>query len=301
MTTSQTIWRSALGAYTNSNDRYYPTEVNNYLSDDPFSDPTAPASTEHVELLSSGHRLHGVLHLPPGEGPHPVVLLLHGFPGWERNFDVAQALRRAGLAALVFHYRGCWGMPGTWSWANALSDVEAVADALLDGSWPTGYPVDPARVAIVGHSLGGFLALAAAASRRSVRVVSSVSGFDFGAVSDALRHDPTLRQKYVDAFDAESCVLSGTSGESLTREMEQEGEKWSLRRMAPAFGGRHVLLIGTSRDDVTPAAIHHDPLVRAFSKHGIQLRHDRMRTDHALSDHRIALTRHLVDFVRDYL
>jgi hypothetical protein len=35
---------------------------------------------------------------------------LHGFPGNERNFDVAQALRRAGYAALVFHYRGSWGV-----------------------------------------------------------------------------------------------------------------------------------------------------------------------------------------------
>ena len=50
---------------------------------------TPPASTLPVRIDSHGQPLIGVLHLPSGPGPHPVVVLLHGFPGYERGFDLA--------------------------------------------------------------------------------------------------------------------------------------------------------------------------------------------------------------------
>ncbi|MGW0203473.1 alpha/beta hydrolase family protein, partial [Nonomuraea sp. NPDC003201] len=130
-----------------------------------------PASTPAVTFESGGHRLLGVLHLPAGPGPHPIVVLLHGFPGNERNFDLAQALRRAGYAALVFHYRGSWGVGGTWSWHHVLEDAARVVESVrLDPR------LDPARLAVVGHSMGGFAALMTAAADPAVRAVASVAG-----------------------------------------------------------------------------------------------------------------------------
>lgn len=72
-----------------------------------------PALTSDVRFESHGCHLNGVL-LAAGPGPHPLVVLLHGFPGNERNFDLAQLYRRAGMNVLVFHYRGSWGSEGTF-------------------------------------------------------------------------------------------------------------------------------------------------------------------------------------------
>ena len=83
-----------------------------HIDTDPSPTAGPPASTPAVTFSSGGETLPGVLHVPAGPGPHPVVVLLHGFPGNERNFDLAQSLRRAGYATLVFHYRGAWGSPG---------------------------------------------------------------------------------------------------------------------------------------------------------------------------------------------
>jgi hypothetical protein len=269
-----------------------------YLIADPPRGETTPAATRHVTLASSGHALHGVLHLPPGAEPHPVVLLLHGFPGWERNFDIAHALRRAGVASLVFHYRGCWGMPGDWSWANTIADTDSVLDTLLRGDHPQMSELDSSRVGVAGHSLGGFLALYTAARRPEVRSIVSISGFDFGAVAATIDADPTLLETYTDAFGSETSVLANADGESLAREMLDAGQDWSLRSLADDFSGREVLLIGTSRDDVSPSALHHDPLVTSFTRAGSRLRHTVFDTDHSLADHRVRLTTEVVDFAR---
>lgn len=260
------------------------------------------ARTDHVPLpLPTGETVHGVLHVPSGVGPHPVVLLLHGFPGWERNFDVAHALRRAGFATLVFHYRGCRGMPGRWSWSNTLADAESVLDLLRAGSVGEGPALDSSRVAVVGHSLGGFLALTSTASRPWVRAVCSISGFDFGAAAAAIADDPTIRDQYVEAFGSETAVLADTDGESLTDELQAFGDRWSLRGLGPSLGSRPVQLIGTELDDITPAEVHHRPLVDAFLSDGVRLTHHSLPTDHTLADHRVQLTDHIVEFMREHL
>src|ERR1700738_3458057 len=85
-----------------------------------------PASMEEIAILSHGARLNGLIYLSSGAHPHPVVIFLHGYPGNERNLDLAQAVRRAGYQALFIDYRGNWGSGGTFSFANALEDTRAV-------------------------------------------------------------------------------------------------------------------------------------------------------------------------------
>jgi hypothetical protein len=59
-----------------------------------------------------------------------------------------------------------------------------------------------------------------------------------------------------------------------------------------------VLLVAGSRDAVTPATAHHDPLVAAFAAAGAK--HTRgvvLDADHAFSDKRIALAHTLVEWI----
>ncbi|MGP3960583.1 alpha/beta hydrolase family protein [Nonomuraea sp. 3N208] len=268
------------------------------LATDPPRDPGFPAATPAVTLDSSGVALLGVLHVPAGPGPHPVVVLLHGFPGNERNFDLAQVLRRAGYASLVFHYRGSWGVGGSWSWGHVLEDTAAVVAGLRDPDFASAHRLDPRRLVLIGHSLGGFAALMTAAAEPSIAAVVSVAGFDFGAVAALCRADPSLRASYVEAFAGELGPLRGTSGEALVAEMEAGGESWRLARLAPLLADRPVLLIGTSLDTVTPHEVHHEPVVKAYQAQPVEhLEHHVFATDHALSDHRVTLARTIVSFL----
>ncbi|MEJ3745010.1 alpha/beta fold hydrolase [Actinomycetes bacterium KLBMP 9797] len=275
--------------------------ADDFLVTDPV-DAAVPASTPAVTFTSGGETLLGVLHLPAGAGPHPVVVLLHGFPGNERNFDLAQALRRAGYAALVFHFRGSWGVRGSWSWRNVLDDAARVVAAVREDALAATYRLDPRRVAVVGHSLGGFTALMTAAANPAVRAVASVAGFDFGIAAAASRADPAVRSAYVESWEGELLPLRGTSAEALVAEMEAAGDGWRLARLAPRLADRPVLLVGTGRDPVTPAEVHHWPLVEAYEAAAVsRLEHRVFPTDHALSDHRVALARTIVDFLDRHL
>jgi len=76
---------------------------------DPPPDAALPASGHAEQITSHGEAMNAMVYVPAGAGPHPVVVLLHGFPGNEQNLDLAQAMRRAGWAVVTFHYRGSWG------------------------------------------------------------------------------------------------------------------------------------------------------------------------------------------------
>ncbi|MGQ5262053.1 alpha/beta hydrolase family protein [Micromonospora sp. ZYX-F-536] len=272
------------------------------LITDPFAALGPAARTVPMTFHSAGATLLGVLHLPAGPGPHPVVVLLHGFPGNERNFDLAQALRRAGYATLVFHYRGSWGMGGSWSWAHVLEDSAHVVAHLREPEVATAHAFDTDRLAVIGHSTGGFAALMTAAADPGVAAVGSVAGFDFGTAAAACRSDPAARAAYLDDWASELLPLRGTNAQALVTEMEEAGDAWSLARLAPRLATRPVLLIGTSRDTVTPVGVHHWPLVDTYLAHPVPgLEHDVFRTDHALSDHRVALARTVIAFLDRHL
>src|SRR5579859_1698071 len=92
---------------------------------DPAPDPAHPPHSSQVLIPSHGMGMNALFYLAGGAGPHPTIVLLHGFPGNEQNLDLAQAIRRAGWNVLTLHYRGSWGSPGVFSIAHVLDDVDA--------------------------------------------------------------------------------------------------------------------------------------------------------------------------------
>jgi len=144
-----------------------------------------------VTFGSDGHTLVGTLYLARGDDPKPTALLLHGCPGIEKNHDLAAALRDRGWNALVFHYRGCWGSGGRYDLRTVTTDIAAAAGHLRSGAHRS---VDGGRLAVIGHSLGGWAGILAAAEDERL-----------GAVA-------------VCAAPASLDVLDGLTGEDLDRE-----------------------------------------------------------------------------------
>ena len=84
------------------------------VSDPPFFDAEHPPRLFDALIPIEGEPVTLLLYEAQGPGPHPTALLLHGFPGFEKNLDLAQSIRRAGWNVVFFHYRGSWGSGGRW-------------------------------------------------------------------------------------------------------------------------------------------------------------------------------------------
>ena len=46
-------------------------------------------------------RILCTVYTAEGDGPHPVLIFTHGYPGHEKNLDLAQALRRDGFSSVA--------------------------------------------------------------------------------------------------------------------------------------------------------------------------------------------------------
>lgn len=232
-------------------------------------------------------RLLSVLYTAAGEGLHPTVLLLHGIPGWERNLDLAQALRRAGFHVLVFHYSGSWGSDGTYSLAHVLEDSHTALDYLLREA-PFG--VDRERIYVAGHSLGGFAAAHLLARRPEIRAGALLMPCDIGRLPVIAREDPAAFRTIRQILEDSGPWLTGTSGEALWREAEADSDTLRLESLAARLAEKPLLCIRGSLDTDTPPEQHCDPLLRCIrAAGGTRVQTVTLPTDHLSADHRLAL------------
>ncbi len=127
------------------------------ISADPQPDRLHPAKMTVLHIPSHGVSINGLVYQPSGAGPHPTLVICHGLPGNEKNLDLAQAVRRSGWNAVTFNYRGSWGSPGHFSFSQILEDAAAVLAFLRDPAQAASLGIDTKRLAIAGHSMGGWV------------------------------------------------------------------------------------------------------------------------------------------------
>jgi pimeloyl-ACP methyl ester carboxylesterase len=235
-------------------------------------------------------------------GPHPTVVVLHGFPGFERNLDLAQAYRRAGWNAMVFHYRGAWGSEGEFSFGHVLEDVHAALAFVRSGEGTDYHGVDPSKVALVGHSMGGWASLMTASDDPAILGAASLAGWNVGLEARLLSANPREQARVLGMIDESMGPRSPMYSHPLMEEIRHHGAEWDVEQRAALVAGRPLLIAAASRDAEVPPARHHVPLIDALraagASHLTELVWD---TDHAFSDHRIALARATIDWLRSLL
>ncbi|MFC2161229.1 alpha/beta hydrolase family protein [Acidobacteriota bacterium] len=123
----------------------------------------------------------GQLRLTKGEGPFPVVVIIHG-GCWMAAFDLnhisplAGAITQLGFVTWSLEYRRIGNEGG--GWPGSFLDVAAGIDFLRE--METVHKLDLSRVTVLGHSAGGHLALWAAGR---IKLPQSSSVFDQNPIS----------------------------------------------------------------------------------------------------------------------
>ena len=251
------------------------------LTTDPPPDKEFPPTMEAPDILSHGARLNAVFYVASGRGPHSTVLLMHGFPGNEKNLDLAYTLRRAGWNVLIPHYRGAWGSAGTFSFANAIEDTQSAVQFLREAENIRKYRIDPKRIVLIGHSMGGFMVSYVAAHDPDIAGLAMISAWNIGATMSGPKD--THR---VDVILAAAPRLAGTTTGGLQTEAEANAAKWNYLDYAEALKTRPVLILEAHDRNLS----YSKDMKAALQKAGnTQVMETYMETDHPFSDHRIAL------------
>jgi len=242
-----------------------------------------------LHIPSHGVAINGLAYLPAGAGPHPVFVLLHGLPGNEKNLDLAQAVRRAGWIAVTFNYRGSWGSPGTFSFAGNLEDTAAVLAYLRDPKKAASLRLDPRRIVLGGHSLGGAITAAIAARDHDLRGAVLISAWD------AAKTAAEPREKVIAMMADDMESLAGVTAQSMASDFEAHVSDLSFKSLADGLVGTPLLVL-TSDDH---NAEGDDALVASIrAKGGQRVTKTHVATDHVWSDRRIELQADVISWLK---
>jgi pimeloyl-ACP methyl ester carboxylesterase len=254
---------------------------------DPPADAAHPAKMAVLHIPSHGFSINGLIYEPSGAGPHPTLVICHGLPGNEKNLDLAQAVRRAGWNAVTFNYRGSWGSSGVFRFEQTLEDAAAVLTFLRDPANAKRLRIDTHRIAMAGHSMGGWVAAHTAAHDRELIGVILISAWNAGRPSKS--HKAAVAEM---ADNMES--LAGVTPETMAAELESNAKTFGLENTAEGLT-RAPLLALTANDGLAPDT---DALVKAIeAKGGHNVKTIHVATDHSWSDRRIFLESTVIDWL----
>jgi pimeloyl-ACP methyl ester carboxylesterase len=199
-----------------------------------------------------------------GERPHPCVLVLHGFKGfmdWGFYPELTRRLVARGLAVVRFNFSGSghgedperFTEPEAFfrnSPSRELADLVRVREALAGELY---LPfLDLARVALLGHSLGGGVALIHAARRGDCRAVVG-----WAAVSRFSRFAPEVvelwrRQGYVEIPNLRTREIHRL-GLDWLEDVERNAAELDLQAACARLAAPALLVQGSEDDAVLPA------------------------------------------------
>jgi uncharacterized protein len=255
---------------------------------DPPRDAAHPARMEVLHIPSGDVHINGVGYLASGAGRHPTLVIAHGWPGNEKNLDLAQAVRRAGWNAITFNYRGSWGSPGSFRFAQVPEDTAAVIAWLRRPGVANRLGIDPKRIALAGHSMGGWATAKTAAKDPTLLGAITISMGDLGLVGGA------ARAQLIERAAANSETLADTSPEKMADELIANAA--ANRAAAGAAGLAKIpMLVLTSDDGLAPGS---DSLVSAIvTAGGTQIATAHVATDHSWSDARLTLETLVIDWL----
>lgn len=258
-------------------------------------DSEYPAGMECFKFNSHGSDLVASIYTAQGKGPNPTIVIFHGFPGYEKNFDLAQIFRRAGYNVMIFHYRGSWGSEGAYSITHDLEDAETAIEFLRSAECIQAYRVDPTRIVLMGHSLGGFVAFMTAANHPEIKSVAFLAGANFGTFGKMFTQSGQDIKEMAKIWEPMIFPLKGVTAEQFMQEIMENYEKWDLLGKIGKLKDHSIFMAGGSRDTDVPVEGTHKVLVSAFKDNNAKnLTEMIFEADHYFSDKRIALAKELL-------
>ena len=251
-------------------------------------DKTSPAGSIELFIPSANSLLNGFMYKANGAEKHPTLLLLHGYPGNEKNLDLAQVVRAHGWNVIYFDYRGSWGSQGKFSFQNCVADIINVV--YFCNKYQDSLQIDTSKIVLFGHSMAGWASLKAIQQLPAIKKAFILSAWDIynqygrqlkGAELNAYNMSPDTLGKYF--------VLNGSLKDRFQPVLERD-EYFNLEiNIEPLKGKQIIMLDEHDRNKKIAEAIQN--LNPVYFKYYV------WQTDHVFTNKRASLMNMVLSFL----
>jgi len=235
-------------------------------------------------LIPSGdHALAGRILMAKGKDAKPTVIFLHGNPGFEKNEETGQMLRRAGYNTVFCSYSGTWGNKGVFSYKQSIQDVKAIVAYLTKNSKQV--RVDSQAIYLCGFSMGADIALLAGQELEQVKGIISIDPWN-GHHSLELKSEQEL-STYIQNLEQRPCIQIESGKAFVDGIITNSG--MDLKEPLKNYPNRMLHIFSKKKD------------MRAFKSFCDEINEEDILVlnacDHSFSDKRMALAQILYDWL----
>jgi dipeptidyl aminopeptidase/acylaminoacyl peptidase len=254
-----------------------------------------------VVFESKDANVHGLFYKASGVKPLSTVVLCHGFPGNSTDvLGLGERLMKEGFSAFAFNYRGTWESEEQFRDTNSLEDVISAIHYVKSSFLVKEFNVDPSRIALIGYSYGGGMALLGSLSDASVKRVVDIAGGNLGEAGRMMKQSDEFRRAIEKSIeDGASNPGFRANPKEIIAELLADLDKFDLVKYADELSSKDILIIGGWRDQEADIEHHILPLFRALQRHGAkQLQIEIFDTDHSFANVRSQLADRIVSWLK---
>lgn len=248
-------------------------------------DKNSPAGMTELFIPSEGSLIAGFIYTANGQQKHPTLLMLHGYPGNERNLDIAQVVRAHGWNVIYFDYRGSWGSGGQFSFANCVQDVVNVTAYCKKNA--DKFHIDTTNLVLFGHSMGGWVCLKALQQLPGIKKGFALSTWDIYADIKNIKTDQQLSAA---AKEAGEYFVLNTATTQILKPVTTDPDYYNLQKNVTALANKQVIMLDEHNRNKELAATLQKSNHNYFD-------YEVWQTDHPFSNKRISLINKVLAFL----
>jgi len=249
-------------------------------------DNSSPAGFIELRIPSGNNLMQGFIYKANGRQKHPTLLLLHGFPGNERNLDLAQVVRAHGWNVIYFNYRGSWGTPGQFSFKHCVEDVVNVVGFCK--KYQDSLQIDTSNIVLFGHSMGGWICLKALQQLPNVKKGFALSTWNIYGEFKNIKSEQQLIAK-VKKEGGDIFVLN-TPTKAIYEAVVKEPKYFNLQQDANALSDKQIIMLDEHSNNKEIA-----DAIKSSNK--VYFDYEVWHTDHPFSNKRISLINKVLAFL----
>jgi pimeloyl-ACP methyl ester carboxylesterase len=236
-------------------------------------------------IPSANSRLAGIIYKANGLQKHPTLILLHGYPGNERNLDLAQVVRGHGWNVIYFNYRGAWGSEGKFSFTNCVEDVVNVVSFCK--RYQDSLKIDTSNVVLFGHSMGGWICLKALQRLPEIKKGFALSAWNIG---EDFKNANSEEEMLKIANEGGKYFVLNTSLKDLFIPVIQNKMYYNLVNDGKALADKQVIMLDEHHGNTLLA----DAIKNANHS---WFDYEVWQTDHPFTNKRVSLMNKLLEFL----